>query len=49
MECRTEKEYGDRKVSPRNGEYATIAVPKQALKDGNFEVEKGVMVSVKVL
>ncbi len=47
MQCRTEKEYGDRKVSPRNGEYAIIAVPKQALQDPDFEVERGEMVPVK--
>jgi len=47
MAHRTEKEYGERKVSPRNGEYAIIAVPKEALKDDKFEVGRDLMVSVK--
>lgn len=47
MGHRTEKEYGERKVSPRNGEYGTIAVPKQALQDDDFEVERGEKISVK--
>lgn len=47
MGVTTEKIYGTRKVAPRNGEYAVLAIPKQALQDADFDVERGREVEIK--
>lgn len=46
MRQRTVKAYGKRKIQPKNGSYAVISVPLQALQDEDMPVDRGDEVEV---